>query len=145
MNIIKEPFRFLIKYRFPILAFMIYITTTNTILHECCPFEIILGVPCPSCGITRATIQAFKFDFLKAFYFHPLFFLAPIVLVVIIYNEYKYINKIYKSNIFWSILVILLVVVFILRLIYQYPNEVLKINENSLLQIIIRFIKSLFN
>ena len=145
MEIIKEPFRFLIKYRFVFLAFMIYATTTNTFLHESCPFEIILGVPCPSCGITRATLEALKFNFVKAFYYHPLFFLAPIVLIILTYSDYKYINKIYKSNIFWSILVFLVIIVFILRLIYQYPNEVLKINDNSLLQIIIRFIKSLFN
>lgn len=145
MNIIKEPFRFLVKYRFPILAFMIYILSANTILHEGCPFEIILGVPCPSCGITRAMVHAIKFDFPKAFYFHPLFFTIPLILIVLIYGEYKYINKLYKSNIFWGVLASSFIIVFILRMILQYPNEILKINENSLLQIIIRFIKGLFN
>ena len=41
MKIIKEPFKFLIQYRFPFLAFMIYIVSVNTILHEGCPFEIV--------------------------------------------------------------------------------------------------------
>ena len=145
MNIIKEPFRFLVKFRFPILAFMIYILIVNTVLHEGCPFEIILGVPCPSCGITRATVEAIKFNFPKAFYFHPLFFTIPLVLIVLIYNEYKYIHKLYKSNIFWGVLAIAFIIVYILRMIYQFPNEILKINDKSLLQIIIRFIKSLFN
>ena len=144
MNIIKEPFKFLFKYRIIILAFMIYLVTTNTFLHECCPFEIIFGIPCPSCGITRALLKFISFDFVNAFYYHPLFLLVPFIFIVIIYKDYKFFNKIYKNNYIWISLIIIFIVTFILRLVYQYPNEILKINENSLLQIIIRFIKSLF-
>ena len=129
---------------FPILAFMIYIVTVNTVLHEGCPFEIVFGVPCPACGITRAWISALKFDFSKAFYYHPLFLLVIPVIIVIVYKDYKYIDRIYKSNLFWLVLIVIVLLTYILRMIFQFPNEVLKINENSLLQIIIRFIKSLF-
>ncbi len=145
MKIIKEPFNFLIKYRFPLLAFMIYLVTVETFLEEACPVEIILGVPCPSCGITRAWLSAISFDFPKAFYFHPLFLLVIPVLIIFIYKDYKYINKIYNCLYFWIFLIVIILLTYVLRMIFQFPNEVLKINENSLLQIIIRFIKSLFD
>ncbi len=132
------------KYRIPFLAFMIYIVTVNTLLHEACPFEIILGIPCPACGMTRAWVSAFKLDFSKAFYYHPLFLLVIPILIVIIYKDYKYIDKIFNSIYFWISLIVIFLTTYILRMSFQFPNEVLKINENSLLQIIIRFIKSLF-
>lgn len=144
MKIIKEPFKFLIQYRFPFLAFMIYIVSVNTILHEGCPFEIVFGIPCPACGLTRSVVSALKFDFLSAFHYHPLFLLVIPTMIVIIYKDYKYVNKIYNSNIFWIVLISSFILTYVLRMIFLYPNDVLKINENSLLQIIIRFIKSLF-
>ena len=46
-----------------------------------CPFYYFFHFPCPGCGITRAYLAAFRFDFVSAFRYHPLFFtVAPIVL-----------------------------------------------------------------
>ena len=49
-----------------------------------CPIRLITGIPCPSCGITRAYISLLNGDLSKAFYYHPLFFLLPIALVLVI-------------------------------------------------------------
>lgn len=49
-----------------------------------CPIRLITGMPCPSCGMTRAYISLLNGDLPKAFYFHPLFFLLPIALVLVI-------------------------------------------------------------
>lgn len=49
-----------------------------------CPIRLITGVPCPSCGMTRAYISLFCGDFCMAFYYHPLFFLLPKALVLVI-------------------------------------------------------------
>ena len=44
--------------------------------HACgivlCPMKRLLGVPCPSCGTTRAFILALRGDFLGAFTLQPL-------------------------------------------------------------------------
>lgn len=40
-----------------------------------CPFYLITGIPCPSCGMTRAVAAALHLDFKKAFEYHPLFLL----------------------------------------------------------------------
>jgi hypothetical protein len=42
-----------------------------------CPFLAITGLPCPTCGITRAARLALHGDFAGAFRMHPLF--APIL------------------------------------------------------------------
>lgn len=49
-----------------------------------CPIRNLLGFPCPACGITRAYISLFQGDLTTALYFHPLFFLLPIMAVLVI-------------------------------------------------------------
>ena len=46
-----------------------------TSLPALCPMRIALGVPCPSCGITRATRLALGGDLAGATAMHPLWFL----------------------------------------------------------------------
>jgi hypothetical protein len=41
-----------------------------------CPSALFLGVPCPGCGLTRATVAMLHGDFSKALHLHPL---APIL------------------------------------------------------------------
>jgi len=49
-----------------------------------CPTAALFGMPCPGCGLTRATLAAVHGDFARAFHFHPLFFIAtPLYLGVI--------------------------------------------------------------
>ncbi|MBR2460441.1 MAG: DUF2752 domain-containing protein [Clostridia bacterium] len=38
------------------------------------------GIPCPGCGLTRATLSALRGDIATAFAYHPLFF-APYVMI----------------------------------------------------------------
>ena len=38
-----------------------------------CPFETLLGIPCPGCGMSRAFICLFHLDLRGAFIYHPLF------------------------------------------------------------------------
>ena len=41
-----------------------------------CPIRFFLGVPCPSCGLTRAARAAAHLDFHAATQFHPLWFVV---------------------------------------------------------------------
>jgi hypothetical protein len=43
-----------------------------------CPIALVLGIPCPSCGTTRAARSMLELDIAGAFRVHPV---APIVLV----------------------------------------------------------------
>jgi len=41
-----------------------------------CPTAYVFGIPCPGCGLTRATLALLRGDFHAALHFHPLVFLA---------------------------------------------------------------------
>lgn len=44
-----------------------------------CPSAALFGIPCPGCGLTRATLALVRGDVLTAFHFHPLVFvLSPL-------------------------------------------------------------------
>ena len=47
-----------------------------------CPFKLLTGVPCPGCGMTRAYLYLFEGDIQGAFYFHPLFWLIPLLVLL---------------------------------------------------------------
>jgi hypothetical protein len=49
-----------------------------------CPTAALFHIPCPGCGLTRATFAALQGDFGDAFHFHPLVFIVtPIYLGVL--------------------------------------------------------------
>lgn len=39
----------------------------------------ITGIPCPTCGMTRAWLAAFRLDFAAAFSQHPMFWSIPVL------------------------------------------------------------------
>jgi hypothetical protein len=58
-----------------------------------CPVAIVAHQPCPGCGLTRATLAAFRGDFHTAYHFHPLVFVAtPVVIVMFAYNSLSYVR-----------------------------------------------------
>lgn len=50
-----------------------------------CPSRTVFGVPCPGCGLTRATRELIELDVAGAFAMHPLvFLLLPLVVWMIL-------------------------------------------------------------
>ena len=120
---------------FVLLGLLYVLTDTN------CLAEAILGVPCPGCGLTRATLALLRFDFTKAFQFHPLVLLAylDIALVSIAVITGK-LSKSSKNILIVSI--ILFIGVYIFRMITMYPDIApMKPNPRSLLNQLMRLLK----
>lgn len=44
-----------------------------------CLVRLVLGIPCPTCGISRAWLAALHLDFKAAFSYHPMFWSVPIL------------------------------------------------------------------
>jgi hypothetical protein len=42
-----------------------------------CIFKMTTGIPCPTCGMTRAYLSLLRLDLQSAFYYHPLFWVVP--------------------------------------------------------------------
>ncbi len=80
-----------------------------------CMFKSILGISCPSCGMTRAIDSILKFNFYEAFKYNilsiPLVVLGCISIFVVIYDIIKNTDKFIQTanNIFtkyWYIIIL---------------------------------------
>ncbi len=86
-----------------------------------CLSQLIFGMPCPGCGLTRATLAFLALDFLKAFQMHPLVILAwiDVAMVAILIVTGKYRKPIV---IFLSLSLIALIGVYVWRMTTLYPT-----------------------
>jgi hypothetical protein len=58
-----------------------------------CPTATLFGIPCPGCGLTRATLALFRGDVGTAFQLHPLVFvLMPLVVGLSLNTAYEYVR-----------------------------------------------------
>ena len=107
-----------------------------------CFVELFLGIPCMGCGMTRATLHLFSFNFADAFHYHPLVYIMPFILFVIIFKNMQIINTIYRSRTFWISIFMLFVIVYIIRMVLYYPDiEPMTIYEDAYLRRMLDLIK----
>ena len=52
-----------------------------------CPIKRITGISCAGCGMSRALLAAAHLQFSEAFYYHPLFWLCPIIIALYFYTN----------------------------------------------------------
>ena len=65
---------------FLILAFAVTYLLVY-ILDTTCLIKHIFKISCPGCGLTRAWISCFKFQFKQAFEYNAMFWSVPIIIV----------------------------------------------------------------
>ena len=80
-----------------------------------CPIKFITGISCAGCGMSRAWMAFFQLDIAKAFAYHPLFWLVPVAVIVLLCKS-KINIKIYKIIIFT--IIIMFAIVYMCRLIW---------------------------
>ena len=64
-----------------------------------CPIKFITGITCAGCGMSRAWMAFLQLDIAKAFAYHPLFWLVPIAVIVLLCKS-KINIKFYKIFMF---------------------------------------------
>ena len=64
-----------------------------------CPIKYITGISCAGCGMSRAWMAFLHLDIAKAFAYHPLFWLVPIAVIVLLCKS-KINIKFYKIFMF---------------------------------------------
>ncbi|SFC19308.1 Protein of unknown function [Clostridium uliginosum] len=98
-----------------------------------CIFYRFIGIPCPTCGMTRAFENILKGNLIEALKFHPLF---PLIFLFPMFFT-KYSKK------FIYILSAIFVSVWIIRMFLFFPNiPPMDINKNSIL---LKILSVLFN
>ena len=121
-----QPFMVL-KSRISISFIILIIYMLFTILHIGCPIQFTAGISCPGCGMTRAVTSVLHLDFKEAFYFHPLFFLAPFMFGLFIFEAY--LNPLFVKT-SWIVIILAFIIVYFIRL-FITENDVVKIDISA--------------
>ena len=100
-----------------------------------CPIKYITGISCAGCGMSRAWIALLHFSIHEAFMYHPLFFLPPVVVIVMLLKS-KINIKFYK--IFMFTMVGAFVIVYLYRMFIGTGDIVVFEPQNNILFRIIR-------
>lgn len=88
-----------------------------------CYFKGIVGIPCPGCGLTRAYLSLLKGHPASAFFYHPLFFMVPLVAAIVILKDVAAIKKLYWSRWFWWGVVALFLAQWAVRMVLYFPHR----------------------
>lgn len=107
-----------------------------------CPIRNITGLPCPGCGMTRAFLSLAKFDLAAALEYHPLFWLIPLIFIVVIFRHRVALFKRLATNkpLIWGI-VSLFFLVYGWRMWHFFPQTVpLDFNANGLIPLMIHLL-----
>ena len=100
-----------------------------------CPIKLITGISCAGCGMSRAWMAFLQLDIAKAFAYHPLFWLVPIAVIVLLCKS-KINIKIYK--IFMFTMAGAFVIVYLYRMFIGTGDIVVFEPQNNILFRIIR-------
>lgn len=100
-----------------------------------CPIKYITGISCAGCGMSRAWIALLHFNIHEAFMYHPLFFLPPVVVIVMLFKS-KINIKFYK--IFMFTMAGAFVIVYMYRMFIGTGDIVVFEPQNNILFRIIR-------
>lgn len=99
----------------------------STITGTICLIRGIIGIPCPSCGMTRAIKEFLNGNIINAFRYNPLFWL-PFISILLVYLNKKLLKKVLIISI------ILLFSVYLIRMKIYFPNiEPMNVNEKAIL------------
>ena len=100
-----------------------------------CPIKYITGISCAGCGMSRAWIALLHFNIHEAFMYHRLFFLPPVVVIVMLLKS-KINIKFYK--IFMFTMAGAFVIVYLYRMFIGTGDIVVFEPQNNILFRIIR-------
>jgi hypothetical protein len=75
------------------------------LLDTPCLFRRWTGIPCPTCGISRAWLAAFRLDPATAFYYHPMFWSVPVLAMVYILDGCPFPGKTASKALYLLILI----------------------------------------
>lgn len=114
---------------------VLYVVLEN--LGITCPIKFFTGISCAGCGMSRAWLSVLRLDMAGAFRYHPLFFLPPVALVVILLKS-KMNIKIYK--IFMFTIVAAFVIVYVYRMIWVDGDIVVFRPKDSIIWHIIKLL-----
>ena len=89
-------------YGKPLLLTAMVLVAMQLIFHELCPMKILLGIPCPGCGLTHACLDILTLHWKKAWNWNPAGFLWVPSILLLLWMRYIKQHRIkYVFAFFW--------------------------------------------
>lgn len=92
--------------------------------YSTCPVVMLIGFPCPACGLTRAVMLLLHLDFAGAFQMHP--FIYMVIIFAILFMWRRYVRTIQQDQLLkWAavIIIVLMLLYYVGRMAVQFPGE----------------------
>lgn len=107
-----------------------------------CPIYRVIGIPCPSCGMTRSWLALLHGHLHEAFRLHPLFWLAPVLVIAVFFYDQLSGKKRKRVEILLFAIVSVFIIVWLVRMILFFPRvEPMEWNEDAVLPRLFRLFK----
>lgn len=91
-----------------------------------CPTKMITGIPCPSCGISRALGSLARGKIAESFQWHPLWPLAlawPVLYFLQQSERFPQLSRLWRRRSLWIAALALLLAVYLLRMGLLFPHK----------------------
>ena len=79
--------------RLALLAGMTALVLTAVWLKIPCLLRLVTGIPCPTCGMTRAWLACFRLELGAAFTYHPMFLSIPVLALAFLLEGFAFPGK----------------------------------------------------
>lgn len=144
MSGIKQRWEYITKkykYSQPLLVLLLIVAFVM-LSDNACIFKHSLGVPCAGCGMTRAWLSFFSGNITRAFFYHPLFWLIPILIGIwLLKDRIALCGKLSNNNRAIGVLIALFLVVYGVRMWLYFPTQTpMDFNQSAILPTIFRHI-----
>ncbi len=125
----------------PVLAVAAFCVFGIFINGSTCVVRVITGLPCPGCGLTRASISLLHFDFPGAFHYHPLVYLIIPLFIITAVLLLTRKTTIWKLAPLFIVVGIVMSIVYVIRLYLFFPDiEPMIYDSNSVFARLYKFL-----
>ena len=111
------------KNKIPILIIFGLWMILIVFFHNFCPVVLYCGFPCPGCGLTRAFAELVTLHPMEAFRYNPTFPLWLMLILVAVWRRYFRGKSLSVLRIPLLLTAIVTIIVYILRLKYDFPGH----------------------
>ena len=104
-----------------LLAMAVAAYVSASLLGWGCPVQHFTGIPCPGCGLSRASFALLRLDFWMAFRYNPMIYVLPPVVLLVLFRKKPLLGTEKRERILlWSVMA-LWAGVWIVRLVMRDP------------------------
>lgn len=112
------------EYGIAVVALFLYTAVSNLLFHAFCPLIVFCGLPCPGCGVSRASAYFLTGRWHQAWQMNPMIFPIAAAALYFGWNRYFLGRKAAGIKVIVISLLTLLVVVYGVRMYLYFPNRI---------------------